>query len=768
MNVRDDATVSVLLLCDDDPGHAGNVLDHIRALSDHSRHHVVRVNPRVGDRGRSLDLDDFDVIVIHYTIVVTYDSYLPSELASRISRFQGLKVQFIQDEYRWVDEITARMREIGIDVLFTCVPEAAISSIYGPRLPGVQTVTTLAGYVPDQLVGRRVQPLRSRPVDVGYRGRAVPYWLGRLGQDKVDIARGFLARAAGTGLRCDIAWTESDRIYGQRWFRFLASCRATLGTESGASVIDFDGSLERRVHEFLAERPAATYEEVEREILHEHEGNAVINVVSPRVFEAAALRTALVLFPGEYSGVVAPWTHYIPIEPDFSNFEEVAERLRDHAFLEELTNRTYADLVESGDYSLERFVRRFDQIVDERMSTRRGRASRSAPVTAARGTRARRLRPGASRRTVRKAASLAGVGRALVAAPEARRLLALHARNSEARRLVSFDRLLEDVEKLAVVIANQRSRVAMRSPFAIVPIVEGRRLILASRPPDALDQVADDAARARALSALREGVVNEIVWNHAKFGQVVWLQLTRFRAVPIDVGYYGMYGAHHFSALERLRPVLADAVVAAVGAVLTAPDARKLGSPGAPNAASRLLAYISAVSRTARLAIPVVWRDPKSFAVRGWYAGGFAMAHRPVLALLRSYVAEPELRAQVDPLELLDDILKLRLVRIAGTAGATHLQSTLDCQTGTLILTTQHGPPRDGRTATPNGSTGDVRHLMWDNSVCGSSVALKGSVTATLDDEGRHHFRALSEIARLDSQHMKAVLDVVLDAPITR
>ena len=68
----------------------------------------------------------------------------------------------------------------------------------------------------------------------------------------------------------------------------------------------------------------------------------------------------------------------------------------------------------------------------------------------------------------------------------------------------------------------------------------------------------------------------------------------------------------------------------------------------------------------------------------------------------------------------------------------------------------------------PNGSTGDVRQLMWDNSVCGSSVTLRGSVTATLDDEGRHHFRALSEIARLDSKHMQAVLDVVLGAPITR
>ncbi|NDU79649.1 hypothetical protein GWI34_44745, partial [Actinomadura sp. DSM 109109] len=136
-------------------------------------------------------------------------------------------------------------------------------------------------------------------------------------------------------------------------------------------------------------------------------------------------------------------------------------------------------------------------------------------------------------------ATLAGAGRALAAAPEARRLLVEHARSPDARRLVSLDRLLEDVEKLAVLIANQRTRVAMSTPFAIVPILEGTRLILASRPLEALDQVADEGARTQALAALRAGTVNEIVWNHARLGQVAWLQLTPFRAVPIDVGYYG-------------------------------------------------------------------------------------------------------------------------------------------------------------------------------------------------------------------------------------
>ena len=758
---RGSLPASVLLLCDDDPRHAGNVLDHIRALTGHSRHHVVAVNPRVGDRGASLDLEAFDAVVIHYTIVVTLDAYLPFELAERLSSFEGLKVQFIQDEYRWVDDITACMREIGIDVLFTCVPEDTAPRIYGERLPGVETITTLAGYVPDQLVGRPVPPLGSRPIDVGYRGRAVPYWLGRLGQDKLEIARGFLAHAAGTDLTCDIAWTERDRIYGERWFTFLASCRATLGTESGASVIDFDGSLERRVHEYLLDNPAATFDEVEREILCEHEGFAVINVISPRIFEAAALRTALVLFPGDYSGAVEPWEHYIPVEHDFANFDEVVARLRDTTYLEQLTARAYADLVESGRYSLAGFVRRFDELVDERVPAPRAQVRQAAaPPRSAR--RAARWKPGTARMTVRRAASVAGSGRALAAAPEARRLLVEHARSQAARSLVSFDRLRHDVERLAVLVANQSGRIDMNPPFAIVPMLEGKRLILASRPLDALAPEADDLARDAARTALRSGSVNEIVWNHARVGQVAWLQLTRFRAVPIDVGYYGMYGAHHFSALERLRRVFGDQVIAAIEPVLATPDLEKMAARRTPSPVMRALAYASAATRTLAVAVPVVRRDPRSFAVRGWYATRFALGNRTVRGLLRSYVAEPGLRATVDPLELLDDILKLRLVRQAAASHDRHLRSTLDADTGTLTVTTYVGSAAERPELVPNGNA-MVRHLTWDNSAFGSGVSLGGGVNTTLDENARHHFRALSEITRGDAERMRTVLADVLD-----
>ena len=86
-----------------------------------------------------------------------------------------------------------------------------------------------------------------------------------------------------------------------------------------------------------------------------------MNQVSPRVFEAAAARAALILFEGDYSGVVEADVHYIPLKKDFSNLDEVFERLKDVAALEEMVERTYRDLISSGRFSYEKFVHQFDE-----------------------------------------------------------------------------------------------------------------------------------------------------------------------------------------------------------------------------------------------------------------------------------------------------------------------------------------------------------------------------------------------------------------------
>ena len=58
--------------------------------------------------------------------------------------------------------------------------------------------------------------------------------------------------------------------------------------------------------------------------------NFSYRTISPRHFEAAAFRICQVMFEGEYSDVLRPMVHYVPLKKDFSNFDQVVELITDH------------------------------------------------------------------------------------------------------------------------------------------------------------------------------------------------------------------------------------------------------------------------------------------------------------------------------------------------------------------------------------------------------------------------------------------------------
>jgi hypothetical protein len=756
---------SILLLCDDDRRHAATVLDHIAAFRRYSRNNVRIFNPRIGDGGEELDLDEFDVVVIHYSLVVIFDSYLPERLRERLANYRGLKVQFIQDEYRWIDRITETMRELGIHLLYTLVPPGEVDKVYGERVPLVMPVTTLAGYVPEEIVGRRVPPAGERPFDIGYRGRAVPYWLGRLGQEKVEIARGVRERAARHGLRCDIEWTESDRIYGERWNRFLMSCRATLGTESGASIADYDGSIEERVKAYLNHHPSASFDEVERDVLAPLEGNVVINVISPRQFEAAALRTALILFPGEYSGAIEPWTHYLPLEKDFSNLREVADRLRDLRFLDQMTDRAYADLVASGRYSLRRFVSEFDDLV-ERFSEPRAQRHVTPAKT--------RFRPATLRQTAMQARSrvaqakslgrdalLGGVSTAVLARNVVlRRLAQRYLLDRAARRLVSVSRMREDLFKLVLLTEAHAGRLTP-DPFAIQLHYdsERERLVFSSHPSEEnLPFESEPGAARRAREAVSAGRLRELVWNHSNVGLTFPVLLTSNRLTNVPIGYYGIYGAHQFSAVVRLQERLRSQVAASLEPLLRPPVRRPAPARQESRAAS------SHVGRR-RLAA-----NPGAYARRACLALDVVLGRRASRRLLFRYIRDVRLRRCVGAHELLGDLVKLGLMEDTHRGRLRSLENVriepdLGAEEGTLILRSIAND-RDPVMHPESVGALQFRRIVWDHSAVGTRIPYSkrpaGPVEISLEPRGIYEFHALAACARCDPTSVAAAIEPFL------
>ena len=67
------------------------------------------------------------------------------------------------------------------------------------------------------------------------------------------------------------------------------------------------------------------------------------------------------MFEGEYSGVLQPMVHYVPLKKDFSNFDDVVELISDPAGCEQIVENAHRDLIRSGRYSYESFVAGVDE-----------------------------------------------------------------------------------------------------------------------------------------------------------------------------------------------------------------------------------------------------------------------------------------------------------------------------------------------------------------------------------------------------------------------
>lgn len=355
--------LDILLLCDYREDIAATVREHIDALTYGSRHRTRKLSI-LGDLPPRLDLNHFDAVIIHYSLVACHSAYVSPRMREALQRFRGLKAIFIQDEYRHVDASIAAMRAIGIEVLFTCVPEAEIEKVYSSeRLPGVVKVNVLTGYVPERLLGKAVLPYAERPVDVGYRARKVPAWLGELGYEKYEIGRIFRDDATGDGLTLDISFREEDRLYGDDWIDFVGRCKAMLGVESGASVFDFTGEIQRNVDDHVRRNPGVGFEELKTLYFADVDGKIALNQISPRCFEAAALRTLLVMYEGEYSGRMEPWRHYVPLKKDHSNHAEVVAVLKDASRANAIIEAAYREVACNPDNTFQAFVEQFDKVI---------------------------------------------------------------------------------------------------------------------------------------------------------------------------------------------------------------------------------------------------------------------------------------------------------------------------------------------------------------------------------------------------------------------
>ena len=350
---------------------ASTVREHVHSFARHSRRRVWEVNTDFGFPPGLEDVE-FEAIVLHYSLFGMGDYFLDQEWLEYLDGTNAYKTAFFQDEYTRCQRRFAFLNEHHIECVYTCLEASEFAKVYKRYTDVPRLVSNLPGYVSEQIVdaGRRFTvPFERRIVDVGYRGRPLPAYLGRGAMEKHEIGVRFREIAARRGLRVDIATGEDDRLYGDAWYRFMANCRCVLGVESGASAFDLEGEVLDEYNRRLSQGLSVGLEDLET--LPRWEDVVYYRTVSPRHFEAASLRVCQVLFEGHYSGVLKPMVHYIPLRKDFSNIDEVLEMCRDAALCRELAENAHRDLIASGAWSYAQFVAGVDATITAAVDTER-------------------------------------------------------------------------------------------------------------------------------------------------------------------------------------------------------------------------------------------------------------------------------------------------------------------------------------------------------------------------------------------------------------
>jgi glycosyltransferase involved in cell wall biosynthesis len=377
LRLRNKPRLNILMLYDDRSTHVGTIREHLEAFQSYSRHNFHFLPATGVWEIKKIDFQHYDSIIVHYSIRLSVEQHLADTIAESVSSYRGPKLLFIQDEYDTTETARRWMERLAIDAVFTNVPLGDVEKVYPrSRFPHVDFLPTLTGYVPeDPNIELFARPMNERSVAIGYRGRQLPHHYGALGYEKYRIGVDVKRLAAQKNLQVDIEVDDIKRLYGLDWYRFVGSCRATLGTESGSNVFDFDGLLASLAAKHR-EMPFAAFS---NQFLSGHEGLIMMNQVSPKIFEAIKLKTALVLFEGRYSGVVSPNEHYIPLKKDYSNIDDVFNKVNDLEFLQSLTERAYEHVILKGAYSYRQFVENIDRYIDGRAKGRRRASLLSMP-----------------------------------------------------------------------------------------------------------------------------------------------------------------------------------------------------------------------------------------------------------------------------------------------------------------------------------------------------------------------------------------------------
>lgn len=217
---------------------------------------------------------------------------IPDWIYRAAEKRTGKLVLFLGNEFKKIKEKRELAVALRADVIATQLRKEDAERIY--QYPVLEVPHALnADYFKPGLAHK------DRPYDMGVRGNKYPAFLGDNDRNNIHDPNHW------RGLTVDMKHGMEHFALRKEWAKLLGSWRTMPSCEGGM----IGGKC-----------------------------------VTSRHFDAIGSHTCLVMYPGHYNGILDE-RHYIRLERDHSNIEEVKEKIKDVAFCEQMVTKAREYLV---------------------------------------------------------------------------------------------------------------------------------------------------------------------------------------------------------------------------------------------------------------------------------------------------------------------------------------------------------------------------------------------------------------------------------------
>ncbi len=356
--------LNVLVVYGDNASFTKTVEEHLNSFRQYLPFNVYYANG-VLDYNNISWLEDFDVIITHYSLTLYKENYMSKGVMEGIRKSEALKIVFAQDEYEHTEELIRKVNYLRADFYFTSVPSCLQKRVFGGRLnPTTSLVYNLTGYVANyhKFLRHSAKRIDQRRYTVAYRGRPLHPRYGRYGYFKWNAGKVMEDYCNKNNIVSNIAVSEEERLYWNSWHDLLRDTKAMLATPSGSNVFDFEGSIKDQLDKKYGHSAFEKYLDILEELKPIEMKFQDMGQISPKIFEMFAFGVVPLIIPAKLISEMKVNENYIEVSHDLDNLDEVFEMLEDSQLCEKIISNNYK-ILDSNKYSYKNFIESLEKLI---------------------------------------------------------------------------------------------------------------------------------------------------------------------------------------------------------------------------------------------------------------------------------------------------------------------------------------------------------------------------------------------------------------------